>query len=78
MEELENYDFSVAKQRLPDTLRDHRSKIESFTASAEGKMTVGDAAEVYLHKVHASASLKPRSKDYRETFHGEMANAPDF
>jgi integrase len=63
---LKTATFSVAKQRLPDTLRDHRSKIESFTAFAEGKMTVGDAAEVYLQKVRASASLKPRSKDYRE------------
>jgi integrase len=63
---LKTATFSVAKQRLLDTLRDHRSKIESFTAFAEGKMTVGDAAEVYLHKVRASASLKPRSKDYRE------------
>ena len=32
--------FSVAKQRLPDTLRDHRSKLESFAAFADGKMTV--------------------------------------
>jgi integrase len=63
---LKTATFSVAKQRLPDTLRDHRSKIESFTAFAEGKMTVGDAAEVYLQKVLASVSLKPRSKDYRE------------
>jgi len=29
-------------------------------------MTVGDAVEVYLRKVRANASLKPRSKDYRE------------
>ena len=29
-------------------------------------MTVGDASEVYLRKVRASVSLKPRSKDYRE------------
>jgi integrase len=28
-------------------------------------MTVGDAVEVYLGKVRASVSLKPRSKDYR-------------
>jgi hypothetical protein len=27
---LKTATFSVAKQRLPDTLRDHRSKIESF------------------------------------------------
>jgi integrase len=63
---LKTATFSVAKQRLPDTLRDHRSKLESFTAFADGKMTVADAAEVYLQKVHASISLKPRSKDYRE------------
>jgi integrase len=58
--------FSVAKQRLPDTIRDHRSKFESVTAFASGKMTVADAVEVYLTKVRASVSLKPRSKDYRQ------------
>jgi hypothetical protein len=59
---LKTSTFSVAKQRLPDTLRDHRSKHESAAAFADGKMTVTDAAEVYLHKVRASVSLKPRSK----------------
>ena len=63
---LKTATFSVAKQRLPDTLRDHRSKIESLTAFAEGKMTVGNAADVYLQKIRASISLKPRSKEYRE------------
>ena len=63
---LKTATFSVAKQRLPDTVREHRSKIESFAAFADGKMTVSDAADVYLHKVRASVSLKPRSKDYRE------------
>lgn len=58
--------FSVAKQRLPDTIREHRAKLESATAVAIGKMTVGDAVQVYLEKVRASVSLKPRSKDYRE------------
>jgi len=63
---LKTATFSVAKQRLPDTLREHRSKLESFTAFADGKMTVSDAADVYLHKVRAKVSLKPRSKDYHE------------
>jgi integrase len=58
--------FSVAKQRLPDTMREHRAKLESVTAVGIGKMTVGDAARVYLEKVRANVSLKPRSKDYRE------------
>ena len=63
---LETTVFSVAKQRLPGTIREHRAKLESATAVAIGKMTVGDAVQVYLEKVRASVSLKPRSKDYRE------------
>lgn len=63
---LETAVFSVAKQRLPELMRDHRSRHESAKAFARGKMTVRDAAEVYLGKVRASVSLKPRSKDYRE------------
>lgn len=43
---LETSVFSVAKQRLPDKLRDYRSRHESVKAFADGKMTVGDAAEV--------------------------------
>ncbi len=58
--------FSVAKQRLADMIREHRAKVESVTAFANGKMNVGDATEVYLRKVQANVSLKPRSKDYRE------------
>ncbi len=54
--------FSVAKQRLADMIREHRAKVESVTAFANGKMNVGDATEVYLRKVQANVSLKPRSK----------------
>src|SRR6266567_7840913 len=63
---LETAVFSVAKQRLPDKIRDYRSRHESVKAFAGGKMTIGDAVEVYRGKVRANASLKPRSKDYRE------------
>jgi integrase len=59
--------FSVAKQRLPETIREHRAKLESITAVSIGKMTVGDAARAYLEKIRNSVSLKPRSKEYRET-----------
>jgi hypothetical protein len=45
---LKTATFSVAKQRLPDTLREYRSKLESFAAFAGGRMTVSDAAAVYL------------------------------
>jgi integrase len=57
--------FSVAKQRLPDLVRDYRSRVESNRAFASGKMTVGDAVQVYLEKVDASVSIKPRTKQYR-------------
>jgi hypothetical protein len=63
---LETTVFSVAKQRLPETMREHRAKLESVAAVAAGKMTVGDAVQVYLEKVRANVSLKPRSKDYRK------------
>ena len=67
---LETTVFSVAKQRLPEKMREYRSRHESARAFADGKMRVGDAVEVYLRKVRASASLKPRSKDYREMILG--------
>jgi integrase len=63
---LETTVFSVAKQRLPDKIREYRSRHESSKAIAGGKMIVGDAVQVYLQKVQANMSLKPRSKDYRE------------
>ena len=53
-------------QRLPDKIREYRSRHESSKAVAGGKMIVGDAVQVYLQKVQANMSLKPRSKDYRE------------
>jgi integrase len=66
LKSLETTVFSVAKQRLPETIRERRAKLESATAVAIGKMTVGDAVQTYLEKVHANVSLKPRSKDYRD------------
>ena len=61
---LETSVFSVAKQRLPDKMREYRSRYESIKAFANGKMTVGDATQVYLQKMNAKVSLKPRSKQY--------------
>ncbi len=61
---LETTAFSVARQRLPDKIREHRSHHESVKAFASGKMTIDDTARVYLEKIDASVSLKPRSKAY--------------
>jgi integrase len=67
--------FSVAKQRLPETIRDHRAKLESAAAFASGKMTVAAAIDAHLAKVRASASLKPRSVDYREMMVGFISRS---
>src|ERR1700686_5077151 len=55
---LETAVFSVAKQRLPDKIREYRSRHESVKAFVGGKMSVGGTAQVYLGKVRANASLK--------------------
>jgi len=59
---LETTVFSVAKQRLPEKIREHQSRHESVRTFANGKMTAGDATQAYPRKIEASASVKPRSK----------------
>jgi hypothetical protein len=59
--------FSVARQRLPEKIRQYQSRLESTRAVVTGKMTVGDASQHFLAKINASASLKPRSKAYYTT-----------
>jgi integrase len=56
--------FSVAKQRLGDKIEEYRSRQESVKAFANGKMTVGDAAQVYLNKIDGNPALSPNSKIY--------------
>src|SRR5207245_10599922 len=58
--------FPVSEKKLDNQIGEYRSRHETAKAFADGKMTVGDAVEVYRGKVRANASLKPRSKDYRE------------
>jgi hypothetical protein len=55
---LETTVFSVAKQRLPETIREHRAKLESVAAVTIGKMTVGDAARVSFWKQRAEIRLE--------------------
>lgn len=66
VEKLEHDRVLRRQQRLPETMREHRAKLESVTAVAVGKMTVGNASQVYLEKIRFSVSLKPRSKNHRE------------
>ncbi len=59
------FDTACARENITP-MRKHRARLESVAAVATGKLTVGDAVRGYLEKIRASASLKPRSKDYRE------------
>jgi integrase len=61
---LETTIFSVAKQRLPDKIREHRAIHESGHAFASGRMKVADSAQIFLSKTETNASIKPRTKAY--------------
>ena len=56
--------FSVAKLRLPDTIKEHRKVSESRDRFRNGRMTVGDAIQIYKDKLELNSELKPRSKYY--------------
>ncbi len=58
--------LSVAKLRLDDFDKGLRQRAASQIAVATGKMTFGNALEVYLKRLRGDISLKPRTKTYRE------------
>ena len=63
---LETQVFSVAELRLPDKIKDHRKINEARRSFANGRMSFGDAVQVYRDKLAANPDLKPRSKSYYE------------
>jgi integrase len=63
---LKTTQLTVAKLRLTDLEKAERQKAEHQTAVADGRMTFGDALVIYRQRLNGDASLKPRSKVYRE------------
>ena len=61
---LETTVFSVAQLRLPDKMNEHRVTHEKRRAFGNGRMTFGDAMQVYRDKMEANPELKPKSKYY--------------
>ncbi|MDB6113044.1 MAG: hypothetical protein JWR69_4794 [Pedosphaera sp.] len=57
--------FSVAKMRLADYVKEEHQRAESLDNAMRGKMTVGDAVEMFKKQLEADRELKPRSKAYR-------------
>jgi integrase len=49
---------------MADLGKGERQRAESATAVANGKMTFGDALEVFKSRVQANPAIKPRTKEY--------------
>ena len=61
---LETTVFSVAQSHLPDALKKNH-KIEAVRRRfGNGKITFGDAVQIYRDKLGVSPDLKPKSKYY--------------
>ena len=58
--------ISVAKLRLGDFEKDEREAAERLKENLQGKMSFGQALEIYGEQTEASPLLKPRSKKYRQ------------
>jgi integrase len=63
---LETKTLTVAKLRLTDLEKTERGNSGLNAAYAEGKMTFGDAMNLFTDRVEKDASLKPRTKAHRK------------
>jgi integrase len=58
--------LSVAKLRLGDMEKKERQLAEHQRAAANGRMSFGDALDIYEQRLKGDASLKPRTREYHE------------
>jgi integrase len=58
--------ITVAKLRLGDLEKAERQAVENKQSLASGKMTFGQAKEIFAQRIQGDASLKPRTKYYYE------------
>ncbi|MGO8930513.1 MAG: tyrosine-type recombinase/integrase [Limisphaerales bacterium] len=56
--------LSVAKLRLADFAKVERQGAESGTNVSRGKLTFGEALDLYRQRINGAVTLKQRSKDY--------------
>ncbi|MCX6924520.1 MAG: site-specific integrase [Verrucomicrobia bacterium] len=56
--------LSVAKLRLADFEKVERQGAESHTNVSRGKLTFGEALEIYRQRINGAVTLKQRSKSY--------------
>jgi hypothetical protein len=55
---LKSKSLSVGKLRLSDLEKQERQMAENASSLSEGKMTFGDALQIYRQRLHGDASLK--------------------
>ena len=67
---LNTQTLTTAKLRMRDMIHEYRARIEAGAALKSGKLSVGQAVQIYLDGVQANVSLKPKSKDYRRLLCG--------
>jgi len=71
--------LSVAKLRLADFEKVERQNVETHTNVTHGKLTFGDALEIYRQRIKGAVSMKQRSKDhYAERFAALGNSRPDL
>ena len=63
---LKTNKLAVAKLRLADLEKVERQRIEVQGAVENGNMRFGEALMVFRGRLHNDASLKPRTKEFRE------------
>lgn len=63
---LKTNQMAVAKLRLADLEKDERQRVEVQGAVTNGNMRFGDALELFRNRLHNDATLKPRTKEFRE------------
>jgi integrase len=56
--------LSVAKLRLADFEKFERQSADTHTNATRGKLTFGEAMEIYRQRINGAVTLKQRSKDY--------------
>ena len=56
--------LSVAKLRLADFEKSERQSTESHANVSRGKLTFGEALEIYRQRINGAVTVKRRSKNY--------------
>ena len=63
---LETDKVTVAQIRLSDLQKGERARIENTQAAGKGKLSLGQAIDIYVNRIEGAPNLKPRTKGYHK------------